>query len=196
MTSYWCKCFFYLLTCFRMLSSKCSTKEFRAPETFTESRWRAEPADIWSCGVVLVELLTGHRPWKEATSDQWDYTSWVEGDSDVSPWIIRIERVNILVISLLKEVLVPIPSQRLKIDEILNHNWVKNNTPSSSTRKRTDSGFGEPELGANSELWDTEKEANSKFGDMDFLKLQGVLKKTPVNHFRTLNPSDEKMRII
>ena len=47
----------YLLTFFRMMSEKTGTIEYRAPETFTEAEWHAEPADIWSCGVVLIEML-------------------------------------------------------------------------------------------------------------------------------------------
>ena len=34
------------------------------------SQYIAEPADIWSCGMVLVAMLTGELPWDQPTSDQ------------------------------------------------------------------------------------------------------------------------------
>ena len=34
-----------------------------APEVLVRSQYNAEPADIWSCGVVLVAMLTGELPW-------------------------------------------------------------------------------------------------------------------------------------
>ena len=32
--------------------------------------YNAEPADVWSCGVVLVTMLTGELPWDKPTIDQ------------------------------------------------------------------------------------------------------------------------------
>lgn len=29
--------------------------------------FRGEPSDIWSCGIVLIAMLTGELPWDEAT---------------------------------------------------------------------------------------------------------------------------------
>ena len=34
------------------------------------SQYNAEPADIWSCGIVLVAMLTGELPWDKPTADQ------------------------------------------------------------------------------------------------------------------------------
>ena len=34
------------------------------------SEYAAEPADIWSCGMVLLAMLTGELPWDQPTSDQ------------------------------------------------------------------------------------------------------------------------------
>ena len=43
----------------RQLEKCCGTVPYVAPELFTRKPYRAEPADIWSCGIILVALLAG-----------------------------------------------------------------------------------------------------------------------------------------
>ena len=45
----------------RQLEKCCGTVPYVAPEVFTRRPYHAEPADIWSCGVILVALLAGGR---------------------------------------------------------------------------------------------------------------------------------------
>lgn len=42
----------------RSLENKCGTLPYVAPEVLS-GFYHAEPADIWSCGIILVALLTG-----------------------------------------------------------------------------------------------------------------------------------------
>ena len=42
----------------RSLDTRCGTLPYVAPEVL-ERPYQAEPADIWSCGIILVALLTG-----------------------------------------------------------------------------------------------------------------------------------------
>ena len=42
-----------------MLEKRCGTMPYIAPEVLVRSQYNAEPADLWSCGVVLVAMLTG-----------------------------------------------------------------------------------------------------------------------------------------
>lgn len=44
----------------RELERKCGTKPYMAPEVLLRP-YNAEPADVWSCGVVLVALLAGGK---------------------------------------------------------------------------------------------------------------------------------------
>lgn len=42
----------------RLLMKKCGTLPYIAPEVLVRN-YHAQPADIWSCGVILVALLAG-----------------------------------------------------------------------------------------------------------------------------------------
>lgn len=50
----------------RLLGKCCGTPPYVAPEVLSKCDYRAEPADIWSCGIVLVAMLAGGM-----------YTSWI-----------------------------------------------------------------------------------------------------------------------
>ena len=43
----------------RMLNKCCGTEPYVAPEVYAGMEYNAEPADLWSCGIVLVALLAG-----------------------------------------------------------------------------------------------------------------------------------------
>ena len=83
--------------------------------------YNGEPADLWSCGIILVAMLTGELPWDKATPDQVEYMNWKDQKLAVSPW----KKIDNLPLSLLRKVLMPHPSRRYKLDQILNHVWVK-----------------------------------------------------------------------
>lgn len=42
----------------RCLNKKCGTLPYVAPEVL-ERPYHAEPADVWSCGIILIALLAG-----------------------------------------------------------------------------------------------------------------------------------------
>lgn len=42
----------------RYLDKRCGTLPYVAPEVL-QGPYRAEPADVWSCGIILVALLAG-----------------------------------------------------------------------------------------------------------------------------------------
>lgn len=44
----------------RFLDKKCGTLPYVAPEVL-EGPYLAEPADIWSCGIILIALLAGGK---------------------------------------------------------------------------------------------------------------------------------------
>ena len=43
----------------RMLNRRCGTRPYMAPEVVHDEDYFAQPADLWSCGLVLVAMLAG-----------------------------------------------------------------------------------------------------------------------------------------
>ena len=66
-------------------------------------------------------MLTGELAWDKPTSDQAEYNNWKDGKYNVDPW----KKIDNLPLSLLRKVLMPVPSRRYKLDQIQNHIWVK-----------------------------------------------------------------------
>ncbi|OTF81315.1 hypothetical protein BLA29_001582 [Euroglyphus maynei] len=71
-----------------MLQIACGTESYRAPETFDfispniVKPHEGVPLDVWSSGIVLVEMLTGRLPWNSVKTNEFNaYKRYVEGDS-------------------------------------------------------------------------------------------------------------------
>lgn len=102
----------------RLLDKRCGTLPYIAPEVLCR-KYAAEPADIWSCGVVLVAMLAGELPWDVPSPDCQLYTAWKECQITRLPWT----KIDTLALSLLRKVLMPIPGKRYTIQQIANHQW-------------------------------------------------------------------------
>ena len=45
----------------RKMETRCGTLPYVAPEVLIKKPYKAEPIDVWSCGIVLVALLAGGK---------------------------------------------------------------------------------------------------------------------------------------
>lgn len=98
-------------------------------------------------------MLTGELPWDKPTSDQREYNNWKDGKYGMDVW----KKIDNLPLSLLRKILLPLPSRRYKLDQILNHIWVKkkfkdtevgmlrSNSSVGVSGKRLCVGTGQPE---------------------------------------------------
>ena len=105
----------------------CGTLEYLSPEIINHS-CHDKRVDIWALGVLLFEMLSGKNPFKSF------------GD-DLNKIYNSIQTLNInwngkihpLAKDLIKKILCINPNDRLSLDEILNHPWFANSTPSINT---------------------------------------------------------------
>lgn len=103
----------------RLLESRCGTLPYIAPEVL-ETAYAAEPADLWSCGIVLVALLSGELPWDKPTAEVTEYVLWKENRyMQATPW----SKINTLALSLIKKILIPNPKSRYTLSNIKVHRW-------------------------------------------------------------------------
>ena len=105
----------------RMLSKSCGTVPYIAPEVFAGLEHRAEPADLWSCGITLVALLAGELPWDKPSKDNTEFQQWSHQNFLISPW----SKISNEPLALLKKMLRISPAKRYSIEQIKKHVWFK-----------------------------------------------------------------------
>lgn len=49
----------------RLLETSCGSPHYASPEIVTGKTYHGAPSDIWSCGIILFALLTGHLPFDD-----------------------------------------------------------------------------------------------------------------------------------
>ncbi|KAJ8315939.1 hypothetical protein KUTeg_005953 [Tegillarca granosa] len=107
----------------RLLEKCCGTVPYVAPEVLPRKPYHAEPADIWSCAIILVALLAGELPWDEPTYGCQEYCDWKDCKITLSPW----NKIDNLALSLLRKLLVENPAKRYTIKQLMNHQWYNKN---------------------------------------------------------------------
>ncbi|MGH0181986.1 UNVERIFIED_CONTAM: hypothetical protein FKN15_008204 [Acipenser sinensis] len=70
----------------RLLMKMCGTLPYVAPELLAGSGFRAEPVDIWSCGIVLTAMLAGELPWDQPSESCQEYADWLLKKTFLTPW--------------------------------------------------------------------------------------------------------------
>ncbi|XP_076048191.1 serine/threonine-protein kinase grp-like [Oratosquilla oratoria] len=106
------------------LSVVCGSWAYAAPEIF-KRRYKGEPTDMWSCGVILVKMLSGRDPWEMARRCDPDYRRWVQKDHkllDGRPWT----DIGSSAMDLIKGLLSPKPAGRATIPDVEQHEFVAN----------------------------------------------------------------------
>lgn len=104
----------------RLLDKRCGTLPYVAPEVLTRP-YSATPADIWSCGVILVAMLAGELPWDQPSIGCTEYVTWKSNErwTTTTPW----SKINTLALSFLRKLLEPNSTKRILLDKIIEHKW-------------------------------------------------------------------------
>lgn len=113
----------------KQMDKVCGTPPYMAPEIWSGNGYFGTNVDVWSCGIVLIAMLSGELPWSKAVDEDPNYKLWKEGKTLKMPWT----NVSIEVIQLSKKVLNFEIDKRLGLDALLKCDWLKN--------KKTDEAF-------------------------------------------------------
>lgn len=107
----------------RLLEKKCGTLPYVAPEVLVRA-YHAEPADVWSCGIILVALLAGELPWDHPLAECPEYVAWKDGKyMSLTPW----KKLDNSSLSFLRKILIDSSSARYKMSDIKQHRWFVTN---------------------------------------------------------------------
>jgi len=101
-----------------LLSGCCGSPNYAAPELWTKgAQYHGQPADVWSCGVVLYGLLTGQMAY-----DADDISSLVR--NVISADYKVPSRTSPEANDLLAKMFLVDPACRITVDEICQHSWI------------------------------------------------------------------------
>ena len=105
-----------------LVSTPCGSPCYASPECLSGMPYDGIMTDMWSIGVILYAMLTGHLPWtKKVQKDLFDQIK--RGDYKVSS-LLSPEAQNMIRSLLCVDV-----SKRLTAEEALNHPWLNGTLP-------------------------------------------------------------------
>ncbi|KAK4784767.1 hypothetical protein SAY86_019135 [Trapa natans] len=103
-----------------MLSTACGSPCYVAPEILGDIGYDGAAADIWSCGVILFELLAGTLPFDDRSIMNL-YRKILRAEYKFPAWFTENQK------RLLTRILEPNPEKRITIPEIIEDPWYQIN---------------------------------------------------------------------
>lgn len=98
----------------KLLETSCGSPHYASPEIVAGKNYHGSPSDVWSCGVILFALLTGHLPFD---------------DSNIRNLLMKVQTGKFNMPSnlsnsakdLIWSMLRVDPNERIKTEDIVNH---------------------------------------------------------------------------
>lgn len=117
----------------QLFCDKVGTAQYLAPEQHNNERYDAFEVDIFSLGVTIFTLVAGNMPFSEASKEEefyvnfinespeifWDMHEELMGSASENPYFSKEFR------DLINGMLCNDASQRMTIQEVLNHPWLR-----------------------------------------------------------------------
>ncbi|KAI9283156.1 kinase-like domain-containing protein [Sporodiniella umbellata] len=107
-----------------LLETSCGSPHYASPEIVAGMPYHGSACDIWSCGVILFALLTGHLPFDDENIRQ--LLRKVKSGKYSMPDSISPKAQD-----LIQRILVVDPSQRLTMKQIMRHPWFTETEPAN-----------------------------------------------------------------
>lgn len=122
--------------------TSCGSRGYMAPEVF-HPPYDPRPADVWSSGVILFELLTNSMPFGIPSADKATVSAYLKScQGPVKFPTTHVNKLSISVKDLVKKLLIPSPKERINAPKARQHPWLKMHTiikfPSNFTSIKSD----------------------------------------------------------
>jgi serine/threonine protein kinase len=103
---------------YQLLPDIAGTTDYLAPEVIKQTGYLGQSADIWSCGVILFNCVTGYKPFVGRNTIMLNniLTGNIEFPKKNIPGNLKY---------LIKKILDPNPETRYNIQQIMNNEWFK-----------------------------------------------------------------------
>lgn len=98
----------------KLLETSCGSPHYASPEIVAGKNYHGAPSDIWSCGIILFALLTGHLPFDDENIRK--LLLKVQNGKFIMPANLSWEAKD-----LINKMLQVNPNDRITIDSILKH---------------------------------------------------------------------------
>ncbi|KAF7078490.1 hypothetical protein CFC21_082915 [Triticum aestivum] len=115
------------------VSTSCGSPCYVAPEVIQHKTYDGAAADIWSCGVILFELLAGYLPFQDCSLIHL-YRRISRAQYALPQWITLPQKKIIL------RILDPSPITRAKVNDIFDDEWFQEGYNPSVRRTGSDDG--------------------------------------------------------
>lgn len=99
-----------------ILTTACGSPCYVAPELLANKGYDGAPADVWSCGVILFELLSGYLPFDDRNLMML-YRKISRAEYACPQWFTESQK------KLISRILDPNPRKRITIPEIIEDAW-------------------------------------------------------------------------
>lgn len=99
-----------------VLNTKCGSPCYVAPELLMSKGYDGAAADVWSCGVILFELIAGFLPFDDQNLMNL-YHKICRAEYVCAPWFTQSQK------KLIAKILEPHPGKRITIAGIIDDEW-------------------------------------------------------------------------
>lgn len=127
-----------------VLMTQCGSPCYVAPELLLNKGYDGAATDVWSCGVILFELLAGYLPFNDQNLMNLYGKIW-KAEYKCPPWFTRSQK------KLIAKILEPRPVKRITIADIIEDEWFQTDyKPASASESDENINFDDVDVAFNS----------------------------------------------
>jgi len=168
-----------------VVTEKCGTPVYIAPEVLSKEGYTKFSADIWSTGVLLYTMIYGLVPFQGNSIGELQ-SNIAKGKYNLDDTVTESAR------NLLRRILEVNPKKRITIPQILCHNWFADYSPDVKlflNREKTNFQYDYKELKDTESDWFVEETLSSEINNEQNIASKSIIL-APFNTYNN-NPTNE-----